>query len=40
MDDLINTSIPYMVAQGFPGDQARTNMRGMLPNLKYWTEKQ
>ena len=25
---------------GFPEDQARTYMRGMLPNLKYWKEKQ
>jgi hypothetical protein len=29
-----------MVAQGFPEEQARTYMRGMLPNLKYWKEKQ
>lgn len=36
MDDLINTCIPHMVAQGFKEDQAREYMRGMLPNLKYW----
>ena len=40
MDDLINTCIPHMVAQGFPEEQARVYMRGMLPNLKYWKEKQ
>ena len=40
MDDLINTCIPHMVAQGFPEEQARTYVRAMLPNLKYWKEKQ
>jgi hypothetical protein len=39
MNDLINTCIPHMVAQGFSEDQARTYMKGMLPTLKYWKEK-
>ena len=36
MDDLINVCIPHMVAQGFPEEQAKEYMRGMLPNLDYW----
>ena len=36
MDDLINVCIPHMVAQGFPEEQAKEYMRGMLPNLNYW----
>ena len=36
MDDLINVCIPHMVAQGFPEEQAKEYMRGMLPNLIYW----
>ena len=40
MDGLIDAFIPHMVAQGFPEDQARAYMRGMLPNLRYWKEKQ
>ncbi len=40
MDDLISACLPHMVAQGFSEDQARTYMRGMLPNLKHWKEKQ
>jgi transcriptional regulator with XRE-family HTH domain len=40
IDDLIDACIPHMVGQGFPEDQARTYMRGTLPNLKYWKEKQ
>ena len=36
MDDLINTCVPHMVAQGFSEEQARDYMKGMLPNLKHW----
>ncbi len=39
MDDLINTCIPHMVAQGFNEEQAREYMKGMLPNLRYWKNK-
>lgn len=36
MDDLINISVPHMVAQGFTEDQARSYMKQILPTLDYW----
>ena len=36
MDDLINVSVPHMVREGFPEDQARAYMRELLPTLDYW----
>ena len=39
IDELIDTCIPHMVAQGFKEEEARTYMKQMLPNLKYWREK-
>jgi transcriptional regulator with XRE-family HTH domain len=36
MDDLINVSVPHMVAQGFTEDQARAYLKATLPTLDYW----
>ena len=36
MDDLIDVCIPHMAKEGFTEEQARTYMRGILPNLNYW----
>ena len=36
MDDLINISVPHMVAQGFTEEQARSYMKQILPTLDYW----
>ena len=36
MDDLIDISVPHMVAQGFTEDQARSYMKQILPTLDYW----
>lgn len=39
IDELIESCIPHMITQGFDEEQARTFMKEMLPNLKYWREK-
>ncbi len=36
MDDLIDISVPHMVAQGFTEEQARSYMKQILPTLDYW----
>lgn len=36
MDSLINVCIPHMIKAGFEEEQARSYMKNMLPNLKYW----
>ena len=36
MDSLINVCVPHMVKSGFNEEQARSYMKNMLPNLKYW----
>nr|MCR4874157.1 zinc ribbon domain-containing protein [Clostridia bacterium] len=36
MDSLINVCVPHMVKSGFNEKEARSYMKNMLPNLKYW----
>ena len=36
MDSLIDVCVPHMVKSGFNEEQARSYMKNMLPNLKYW----
>ena len=36
MDDLIDISVPHMVAEGFSEEQARNYLKQTLPNLDYW----
>ena len=36
MDDLIDVCVEHMAGEGFPREEARTYIKGVLPNLKYW----
>lgn len=36
MDDLIDVCVKHMAGDGFTEEQARTYMKGMLPDLEYW----
>lgn len=36
MDDLIDVCVKHMAGDGFTEEQARTYMKGVLPNLEYW----
>ena len=36
MDDLIDVCVKHLAGDGFSPEEARTYMKGVLPNLKYW----
>lgn len=39
MDILIDTCVKHMVGDNFTEEQARTYMKGILPELEYWKNK-
>jgi len=36
LEEMINTSVPFMVEQGMEADTARKSLEALLPGLKRW----